>query len=81
MSNDNVNRPDHYVHGMECIDEMMMLFGRRAVRNFCLLNAWKYRKRSIYKNGAEDIAKSDWYLKKYRELAWWRVLLQRLRGE
>lgn len=66
---DLVNHPSHYTHGgMECIDEMLMIFGKEAVIHFCLCNAWKYRKRCLYKNGEEDIKKSDWYLNKYKEL-------------
>lgn len=68
-SNDSVNHPDHYTHGgMECIDEMVEVFGRYAVMNFCLCNVWKYRKRAMYKNGEEDMKKADWYMKKYVEL-------------
>ena len=67
---DPVNHPSHYCQegSMECIDEMVAVFGARAVMDFCLLNVWKYRKRAIHKNGLEDLKKSDWYLKKYLEL-------------
>ena len=67
---DMVNRPPHYTRedAMECIDEMELIFGVEAVKNFCLCNAWKYRYRAADKNGAEDIAKSDWYIRKYKEL-------------
>lgn len=66
---DIINHPMHYTHGgMECIDEMILIFGKEAVKNFCICNAWKYRKRALFKNGEEDIKKSDWYLKKYKEL-------------
>lgn len=69
-TNDVVNHPSHYCQGgMECIDEMILLFGKQAVRNFCLCNAWKYRKRAMFKNGQEDIDKSDWYIQKYKELS------------
>ena len=71
MSNfDNVNNPKHYnrENAFQCIDEMELVFGREAVMNFCLLNAWKYRYRAADKNGEEDLKKSDWYLKKYKEL-------------
>lgn len=66
----NVNHPSHYNRqdAMECIDEMILVFGRQATMNFCLLNAWKYRYRSSSKNGEEDLKKSDWYLKKFKEL-------------
>ena len=65
-----VSHPAHYNRdgSMECIDEMLLIFGREAVMHFCLLNAWKYRYRAADKNGAQDLAKSDWYLRKYREL-------------
>lgn len=50
------------------IDEMLTVFGREAVKHFCLLNVWKYRKRALYKNGEEDLKKADWYMKKLVEL-------------
>lgn len=66
---DIVNHPNHYTRGgMECIDEMELVFGKDAVATFCLLNVWKYRKRAVYKNGKEDLAKADWYMNKYKEL-------------
>lgn len=66
---DMINHPSHYTaHGMECIDEMQLIFGKTATMHFCLLNAWKYRKRAMYKNGQEDMDKSDWYIAKYKEL-------------
>jgi hypothetical protein len=66
-----VNHPSHYVRegAMECIDEMLLLFGEDEVKTFCKLNAWKYRYRSADKNGDEDLKKSDWYLAKYKELS------------
>ena len=66
---DMVNYPPHYQQGgMECIDEMILIFGKQAVANFCVCNAWKYRKRAMFKNGQEDIDKSDWYINKFKEL-------------
>ena len=66
---DNIN-PKHYQreNGMECIDEMEMLYGIDEVMTFCKLNAHKYRYRAAEKNGIEDLKKSDWYMKKYFEL-------------
>lgn len=66
----NVNHPQHYCRdgAMECIDEMILIFGTEAVKHFCLCNAWKYRARAINKNGVEDLQKSDWYIAKYKEL-------------
>lgn len=67
---DIVNHPNHYTTGgMECIDEMILVFGKEAVRYFCLCNAWKYRRRCLYKNGEEDMQKSHWYMQKYKELS------------
>ena len=68
---DNINHPTHYCRedAMECIDEMILIFGKDAVKNFCLCNAWKYRYRAADKNGEEDLKKSDWYIKKYRDLS------------
>ena len=64
-----VNHPNHYTNGgMECFDEMLLVFGKETVANFCLCNAWKYRYRALYKNGEEDIKKSHWYMNKYKEL-------------
>ena len=67
---DVVNKPKHYNRegGFESIDEMEMVFGTKAVMNFCLCNVWKYRYRAADKNGEEDLRKSDWYMKKYCEL-------------
>ena len=66
---DIINHPNHYTNGgMECIDEMLLVFGRGVVANFCLCNAWKYRYRALSKNGQEDIDKSHWYIAKYKEL-------------
>jgi hypothetical protein len=53
---------------MECIDEMVRVFGAEATMNFCLLNSWKYRYRAGAKGGEEDLRKSDWYLAKFKEL-------------
>lgn len=66
---DLVNHPNHYTNGgMECIDEMVLIFGKEATANFCLLNAWKYRRRALDKNGQQDMDKSHWYINKYKEL-------------
>ena len=67
---DIVNHPPHYNRegAMESIDEMVMVFGKEVVKHFCLCNVWKYRYRAADKNGAEDVKKSDWYMRKYKEL-------------
>lgn len=68
--NENISHPKHYNRdgAIECIDEMVAVFGIYDVMNFCKLNAWKYRYRASEKNGNEDLKKSDWYMKKYIEL-------------
>lgn len=70
-THDIVNHPEHYCRegAMECIDEMVLLFGKEVVKHFCLCNVYKYRYRSNQKNGEEDIKKSDWYIRKYKELS------------
>lgn len=67
---DEVNHPDHYTNrGMECIEEMVLVFGISAVMDFCKCNIWKYRYRQDSKGSSEkDAAKADWYMKKYAEL-------------
>ena len=69
-SADIINHPSHYCRedAMESIEEMVLVFGKEAVKHFCLCNVWKYRYRSSAKNGEEDLRKSDWYMKKYKEL-------------
>nr|DAG84180.1 MAG TPA: nucelotide kinase [Caudoviricetes sp.] len=59
----NENTPEHYkTHGMECIKEMMLVFGKEATLNFCKLNVWKYRYRASAKGGDEDQNKADNYM-------------------
>lgn len=66
--NDAVDHPAHYEHGIECIDEMILLYGAMETMSFCKLNAHKYRKRAFDKGGKEDMDKSDWYMKEYAYL-------------
>ena len=67
---DLVNKPSHYNrdNAMEAIDEMILVFGKHVVMDFCLCNVWKYRYRAMDKGNAQDIAKSDYYMKKYKQL-------------
>lgn len=68
IDKDMVNHPSHYNHGIECIDEMILLYGKCDTMAFCKLNSHKYRKRALDKGGKEDIEKSDWYMKEYAYL-------------
>lgn len=65
---DAVNKPSHYEHGIECIDEMILLYGVVETMSFCKLNQHKYRKRAFDKGGKEDMDKADWYMKEYAYL-------------
>lgn len=65
---DAVNNPSHYNHGIECIDEMILLYGVVETMSFCKLNSHKYRKRAFNKGGKEDMDKADWYMKEYAYL-------------
>ena len=67
---DYVNHPPHYTsRPMECIEEMLVVFGEKAVFDFCRVTAWKYRHRAGQKGPVkEDLEKSDWYLKKAAEI-------------
>ena len=66
-----VEHPRHYNRegAMECIDEMELIFGPEVVMHFCLGCVFKYRYRAGLKNdGYQDLEKSDWYMRKYKEL-------------
>lgn len=68
---DPVNKPKHYTEGKyECIEVMEEEFGKEAVQNFCLLNAFKYlyRCNKKHKTPVEDIEKAKWYLEKWISL-------------
>ena len=67
---DNVNHPKHYETGkFECIDVMGEVFGSDNLKEYCLINAFKYLYRCKRKEKElEDIKKSIWYLNKYVEL-------------
>ena len=60
---DNIN-PDHYKNqtSLECIEAMEIAFGRDAVVDFCMCNAYKYIWRWKNKNGQEDLKKARWYV-------------------
>ena len=64
--NDMVNSPPHYKDtDIECIDVMQMVFGKTAVRWYCLLNAFKYIWRCTKKHDGETdcVKKAIWYLR------------------
>jgi len=61
---ENINHPSHYNQEgrKECIVEMREKFGDTAVKDFCMLNAYKYLYRADNKNGVEDLKKAVWYI-------------------
>ena len=67
---DNVNHPKHYKGStsLECFEVMQIAFGKMAVCDFCICNAFKYLWRYKNKNGVEDLNKAEWYLNKAEEL-------------
>lgn len=68
---EGVEHPSHYNNegGMECWDEMELIFGTEALMWWCLLSAWKYRYRMNDKDTPEkNMRKSNECIKKYKEL-------------
>lgn len=64
---EQVNHPTHYSQDgrRECIEEMRVVFGDEAVREWCILTAYKYMYRAGNKSGnseEQDRAKMAWYL-------------------
>lgn len=67
---EEINHPSRYAGSKyECIDIMLDVFGKEAVKHFCLLNAFKYIWRQEKKGGVYDVKKAIWYLNKYIELS------------
>lgn len=70
MENEKINHPAHYCQGgIECIDAIEAattnLTGIEAV---CTANVIKYIWRWKEKNGAEDLRKAEWYLKRLTQI-------------
>ena len=70
MENEKINHPAHYCQGgIECIDAIEAattnLTGIEAV---CTANVIKYIWRWKEKNGAEDLRKAEWYLKRLAQV-------------
>lgn len=70
MSINKVNHPDHYcTYPIEVIDMMISIWGEKAIIDYCIINAFKYRMRIGNKdNIAQDLEKERWYLNKAKEL-------------
>lgn len=67
---DIVNHPSHYeLAKFECIEVMEEVFGKDALKNYCVIAAFKYLWRCDRKGRkVEDFKKARWYLDKYIEL-------------
>lgn len=67
---EKVNHPAHYNEqgGMECIDQMCLLFGKSAVADFCRCNVYKYRYRYNTTKNQTDLDKAEWYANYLLEL-------------
>ena len=66
-----VVEPQHYKHGtFQVIDEMLLVFGPQRTYDFCIINAWKYRARALYKGNTEqDLEKANQYLLMAKQIA------------
>lgn len=62
---DPVNQPAHYQGDVECIDVMVQVFGWEMVRDFAIVNAFKYQFRCMNKHESpdEDLKKAAWWLR------------------
>ena len=62
---DNVNHPAHYGQGkIECIDYLEDFLTHEEFIGYLRGNIAKYLHRWRYKNGMEDLKKSQWYLER-----------------
>ena len=62
---DNVNHPVHYGQGkIECIDYIEDFLTKEEFIGYLRGNLAKYLHRWRYKNGMEDLKKSQWYLER-----------------
>ena len=59
---DVVNKPKHYGAGyIECIDYIQDFLSKEEYIGYLRGNIAKYLHRWRYKNGLEDLKKSEWY--------------------
>lgn len=70
MPKKEVNHPSRYnQYPIEVIDMMINIWGKEKVKEFCVMNAFKYRMRLGHKDDInQDLAKEKWYLDKANEL-------------
>jgi hypothetical protein len=66
---DRVNSPAHYGQGsIECIEYIEDFLTKEEFIGYLRGNIAKYLHRWRYKNGLEDLKKSEWYLKRLIEV-------------
>ena len=71
IKEESVAEGNHYRQGTEAIVLMEELFGKEAVDNFCILNAFKYIHRCEHKGSKEqDLYKAENYLHRVRTGKW-----------
>lgn len=58
---DPVNSPSHYAGNIECIDYIQDFLTEEEYIGYLRGNIAKYLHRWRYKNGLEDLKKSEWY--------------------
>lgn len=70
MYKNKINHPEYYnIFPIETIDIMIKIWGEEKVKDFCIMNAFKYRMRVGYKDDVnQDLQKEQWYLLKAKEL-------------
>lgn len=56
--------PWYTIDGIECIEAMREVFGTEELKNFCLINAFRF----LWRDDKYDIQKAKWYIDKYIEL-------------
>ncbi len=50
-------------------EDMVQVFGKEAVMNYCLINSFKYEwRRKDKENESQDVQKALWYFDKYKQL-------------
>lgn len=70
MENEKINHPAHYCQGgIECIDAIeAAITNLTGIEAVCTANVIKYIWRWKEKNGAEDLRKAEWYLKRLTQI-------------
>lgn len=65
----DVIKPNHYKqNSLECYEDMCIIFGKKFVCVFFIMNSYKYIKRFRFKNGEEDLQKCKEYINMYKSL-------------